>query len=107
MANTQGGFDAVFVVELSGRFKCPICQLALEEPQLTICGHNFCKRCLTECLRRVSSCPVCRGELKAANEYLFPNKALEREILDLKIKCNQLEKGCEWVGELRERERRS
>ena len=103
MANTQGGFDAVFI-ELSERFMCPICQLALEEPLLTICGHNFCKSCLSECLGQVPSCPVCREELKASSEYLFPNKALKREILDLKIKCNQLKKGCEWVGELREKE---
>ena len=104
MASTQGGFDAVFVVGLSERLTCPICQLAMKEPQLTRCGHHFCECCLTESLKRACSCPVCREELKASSEYLFPNKALKREILDLKIKCNQLKKGCEWVGELRESE---
>ena len=102
MATTQGGFDAVFVAELSERLTCPICRLALKEPQLTKCGHNFCKSCLFESVRQASSCPVCRTQLEASK--IFPNNAVKREILDMNIKCNELKKGCEWVGELRERD---
>ena len=104
MANAQGGFDAVFVVELSERLICPICQLALKAPQLTKCGHHFCKTCLYECLSRrgVHYCPTCRRKLKRSE--IFPNNALKREILDLNIKCDQLKKGCQWMGELRSRE---
>ena len=90
------------VAELSERLTCPICQLALKEPQLTKCGHNFCKGCLSESYQQAPSCPVCRTELRA--QKIFPNNAVKREILDLKIKCNQLKERCEWVGELRERE---
>jgi hypothetical protein len=104
MADTTRGFDAVFVVELIERYTCPTCQLALKEPQITTCGHHFCESCLKECLGRTLSCPFCRGELKASNEYVFPNRALKREILDLAIRCDQCKKGCEWVGELRQRE---
>ena len=35
---------------------------------------------------------------------IYPNNALKREILDLKIKCDRHEEGCEWVGELRSRD---
>ena len=102
MANAQGGFDAVFVVELSEKFTCPICYLAMKEPQLTKCGHHFCKSCLNAFLGQTPSCPLCREELEPSK--IFPNNALKREILDLKIKCYQLQKGCKWVGELRKRE---
>ena len=106
MANAQGGFDAVFVVELSERFTCPVYQLALKEPQLTKCGHHFCETCLHNYLdsRRqcYHSCPTCRSKLDPSK--IFPNNAMKREILDLNIKCDQLKKGCQWVGELRSRE---
>ena len=99
MAVIQGGFDNVFVKKLSERFTCPICHLALKEPRLTECGHHFCASCLTECLGRGYDCPVCRTELESSK--IFPNNALKREILNLKIRCNRKKKGCEWVGELR------
>ena len=38
---------------------------------------------------------------------IFPNNALKREVLNLKIKCDQHGKGCEWVGELRSRNEHS
>jgi hypothetical protein len=38
---------------------------------------------------------------------VFPNNALKREVLSLKIKCDQHGKGCEWVGELRNRNEHS
>ena len=100
MASATRGFDSVVFVEpLNERFTCPICHLAFREPVLTRCGHHFCSSCLTPCLQQSASCPVCRAELEASNT--FPNNALKREILDLKIKCCLNEKGCAWTGELR------
>ena len=88
MANAKGGFDVMFVAGLSEKFTCPICHLALREPQLTKCGHHFCESCLEESLAMslAPSCPVCREELESSK--IFPNNALKREILDMKIKCN-------------------
>ena len=102
MATSHGGFDNTFVKKLDERFTCPICHLALKEPQLTKCGHHFCESCLNKCLQRDHSCPVCRKELEASK--IFPNNALKREILALKIKCTRVKEGCEWVGELRKTE---
>ncbi|XP_062518992.1 TNF receptor-associated factor 6-like [Corticium candelabrum] len=99
MADVPQGFDAVFVEPLDEKFTCPICQLACREPTLTQCGHHFCSSCMTLCLYRSASCPVCRTELQSTNT--FPNNAMKREILDLKVKCWSHEKGCAWNGELR------
>ena len=39
------------------------------------------------------------------NEYLpqeiYPDLAIERTILSLKVKCPHRKSGCEWIGELR------
>ncbi|XP_062519287.1 TNF receptor-associated factor 6-like [Corticium candelabrum] len=95
-------FDVSFVEPLDEKFTCPICHLAFREPTLTRCGHHFCSSCLTQCLQQSASCPVCRMPLEESNT--FPNNALKREILDLKIKCCLHEKGCAWTGELRDGE---
>ena len=31
----------------------------------------------------------------------FPDMAWEREILSLRVKCKQSERGCDWTGQLR------
>ena len=49
-----------------------------------------------------SECPVCREEQKESE--IFLNNYDKREIMSLKIYCDQQEKGCRWKGELRERE---
>jgi len=47
------------------------------------------------------SCPVDREELDRQMD-IFPDKATERKILSFKIKCSS--DGCDWTGELREKE---
>jgi len=47
------------------------------------------------------SCPVDREELDRQKD-IFPDKATGRKILSFTIKCSS--EGCEWTGELREKE---
>ncbi|XP_062508648.1 TNF receptor-associated factor 3-like [Corticium candelabrum] len=111
MAAEERGFHAVFVETVADRYLCPICFLVLREPKLTDCGHHFCTNCFADLplepavparVECYTSCPSCRARLTKSE--IFPNNALKREILDLMIKCDRREKGCEWVGELRNRE---
>ena len=103
LAQGEGGFDANFVEPLADRLTCPICHLALQEPQLTRCGHQFCFECLRPLIRDATVlCPVCRKDLKETE--IFPNNMVKREILSLKIKCDKQEDGCEWMGELRQQD---
>lgn len=45
----EGGYDYEFVPQLAEDFICPICHLAMRDPvQTTICGHLFCRDCLTK-----------------------------------------------------------
>ena len=97
------GYDANFVLPLSEEQTCPICQLALREPQLTDCGHHYCEVCLRPLLgSKGLTCPICRTQLSGSK--IYPNNALKRQILSLDIYCDQHEKGCEWKGELRDQE---
>ncbi|CAH3122546.1 unnamed protein product [Porites lobata] len=47
------------------------------------------------------TCPTDREPLER-NKDIFPDKSTERKILSLIIKCPS--EGCEWTGELREKE---
>ncbi|XP_066934766.1 TNF receptor-associated factor 3-like isoform X2 [Clytia hemisphaerica] len=88
---------------------CIICNLLMRNPVQGIplvedgesCGHRFCKACLErwhkEC--KYPECPTCRQLIKA-----FPDAAVERKILDLKIKCTNYIKGCKQNMELRDLE---
>ena len=103
MAAAHGGFDANFVEPLSDRLTCPICRSAPREPRITECGHQFCLECLRPLIRNAAVlCPICRTELKETE--IYPNNMVKREILSLKIKCDNQEEGCEWTGELRQQD---
>ena len=81
----------------------PICQLAAREPRMTDCGHQFCLKCLRPLIRHGNlTSPVCRRELSISE--IYPNNMAKREILSLKIVCAKCKEGCEWIGELRQRD---
>ena len=46
--------------------------------------------------------PLCNISTAFITQDIFPDRATERKILSLCIKCSST--GCEWTGELREKE---
>ncbi|XP_034047880.1 E3 ubiquitin-protein ligase TRIM21-like [Thalassophryne amazonica] len=44
------------------QFFCSICLDVFTNPVSTSCGHNFCKKCITECweTRGTCQCPICK-----------------------------------------------
>ncbi|XP_044267375.1 E3 ubiquitin-protein ligase BRE1-like [Tribolium madens] len=46
---------------------CPICLESLSDrpAAVTICGHVFCKECITETARTMKKCPTCRKTITA------------------------------------------
>eukprot|EP00475_Leptophrys_vorax_P023780 TRINITY_DN32694_c0_g1_i1.p1 TRINITY_DN32694_c0_g1~~TRINITY_DN32694_c0_g1_i1.p1 ORF type:complete len:344 (+),score=49.84 TRINITY_DN32694_c0_g1_i1:87-1118(+) len=69
----------------TGVYKDPIILLAPDAD--AACHHTFCKSCLNGWIARASNCPLCRAPLGNC----VPDKAVERRISDLKLKCNQCE----------------
>ncbi|XP_016970544.1 E3 ubiquitin-protein ligase COP1 [Drosophila rhopaloa] len=41
-------------------YKCPICMESPEEQVATMCGHVFCKSCLSTALSPCEVCPLCK-----------------------------------------------
>ena len=113
-----GGYDDDYFVDPAPKsLHCPVCLLVLREPHLiSCCGTHICQvRCFClafqlkylpnhilfqVCIERVQaneqSCPCCRSE----NYINVLNKEKRGKVLELKVRCVNSAKGCDWVGEL-------
>ncbi|XP_057295412.1 TNF receptor-associated factor 3-like [Hydractinia symbiolongicarpus] len=107
MAECNGGYDANFVTEVHDLLKCAVCQFVLKNPVIIVeCGHRLCKECFENTkdyaiLRGFDLlCPLDRNLID--KEKVYPDKGIERRILDLQVKCDNFDKGCAWRNELRQ-----
>ena len=100
----DGGYDCEFVDHLPTQLQheCSVCLMTLKEPYLTsCCGYSFCRRCI-ECVRSTdSTCPLCNE----SDFQTFPNKGLQRSLLQFRVYCQFKKDGCGWIGELGKLER--
>ena len=79
-------------------FFCPICYELLLHPILFIkCGHQVCYTCNSQLLK--DECPTCREPNVLSSGLL--NKHFQRQVMSVKVYCDNREQGCEWKGELR------
>ncbi|KAG9447284.1 hypothetical protein H6P81_013412 [Aristolochia fimbriata] len=49
------------------KFRCSICMDTMKEETSTMCGHVFCKPCITSAIRVQKKCPTCREKLTLNN----------------------------------------
>ena len=78
----QGNVE--YVDPMMDEFDCPVCQSVMLEPQLTTCGHHFCKGCIEPIYQQAErECPIC----KEPGFRIMNDKAIERKIKGLKIHC--------------------
>ena len=90
-----------FITEPPKSRFCPICFELLTEPYLSDCGHHVCCQCRIRLLSSNNKeCPECRGPNVLSSARL--NKFLQREINDLKVRCQHYIEGCGWTGEVRD-----
>ncbi|KAK1760441.1 putative ATP-dependent helicase IRC20 [Echria macrotheca] len=59
---------------------CVICQSPFSIGVLTVCGHQFCKECITLWFRAHRNCPVCKRTLTAANLHDITLKPQELKV---------------------------
>lgn len=55
---------------------CPICFNAINDCYMTPCGHNFCSKCIFECINRKHACPCCNHA--TVKESLVKNHHFDR-----------------------------
>jgi len=106
MAEAIGGYDFEFIEDIPEDLTCTLCHYALKNPvQIEDCGHTFCEDCfhLTKDHASANSlefcCPLDRQVVDIGR--VFKNKADERKVLNLKVKCRYFKDECEWIGELK------
>lgn len=105
-AKIEMDFKSLKYLEYDDNLNCPICQQPFLQPMTTICGHTFCKLCISECLSLSSSdqntgyCPLDRTPIDASKiQELFPTPLVIANIVDdLQVHCLNQTRGCEWIG---------
>ena len=75
---TQPGFKT---------FLCPVCLDVFKNPVDHTCGNTFC----SECVKSVSSCPMCRKQ-SSADDYKPASLIIKNTILSLKVVCGTCKK---------------
>ena len=79
------------------RYLCSICMKVLRDARLTeCCGQHFYNSCLSTWMKKQKRCPHCRK----VGFLSIINKEKIREIKELRIRCTNCEKGCDWMGEM-------
>lgn len=97
VVSLSGGYDYQFLTEPSKDLTCSVCLSVFRDPHLTsCCGNHFCEKCITSI--KPKRCPLCQE----TNFTTMLNKNIDRAINGLKIYCPNKQKGCGWVGELKE-----
>ena len=86
--------------KVGGELLCVLCKKLLRKPVQTLCGHRCCASCVKEWKKDGESfdCPE-DGELVTE---IFPDRFVEREVLNLKVQCSNLQAGCKWTGLVRD-----
>ena len=61
-------------------------------------AHVVCRDCLTKVQVRSTDCPVCRQSF--ADSKLASQHFVQSMVWQLRVRCVQHDKGCEWQGQL-------
>ena len=106
LTHSYKGKEYTFVGQLEDylrEIECPICRSIVSEPLLASCGHLFCKECHNKLERPMGylrrsingryQCPVCTQQHTTVED-----KFIDRRVKNLKVRCINHMKGCDWVG---------
>ena len=92
----QGGYDLRFD-DPPDDLVCLVCHMVVRDArQVECCGKVFCEYCIGEVNSRLGHCPNCRKQ----SPKIFTDRHSDRQIKQLKISCENEEKGCQWAGTL-------
>ena len=100
MASVDQGYeDERFESAVPHNFHCAICLNVLKQPMQCMRNeHSFCKPCITRYLEEFQRCPTCMEPLTL--QTLRPSRLLRDLMSPLKIKCDNLARGCPNIVEL-------
>ena len=79
------------------KFLCPIDYGVCRDPVLDICGHSFGKFCINQWVKKKNTCPLTNNEYPQ-NPAFPDNFAIKDFLNDMKVKCINHDKYCDWEG---------
>ena len=92
--------DRRFQTLAAENLHCVICTEVLRDPvQCRSNEHHFCRNCITEHLKHSQNCPTCKDPL-TVETLVRPQRFLANTLSNLKISCENSERGCRAVVEL-------
>ena len=92
--------DRRFQALVDENLHCVICTEVLRDPvQCRSNEHHFCRNCITEHLKHSQNCPTCKDPL-TVETLVRPQRFLANTLSNLKISCENSERGCRVVVEL-------
>ena len=98
--------DYGFVDLVPARLVCSICSNVMKDPHLVVCcGSKYCCTCLQNWLdaKPLQICPHCRATENSAIPFQHVvDRAVHAEIESLKIMCSNANRGCGWMGKMRD-----
>ena len=94
MASADGGYeDQRFESDVTDSLYCAICLNVLKQPMQCVRNeHSFCKPCITRYVKESQRCPTCMEPLTL--QTLRSSRVITELISQLKIKCDNVERGC-------------
>ena len=96
----RGYEDRRFQALVDENLHCVICTEVLRDPvQCRSNEHHFCRNCITEHLKHSQNCPTCKDPL-TVETLVRPQRFLANTLSNLKISCENSERGCRAVVEL-------
>ena len=92
--------DRRFQTLVDENLHCVICTEVLRDPvQCRSNEHHFCRNCITEHLKHSQNCPTCKDPLTIGT-LVRPQRFLANTLSNLKISCENSERGCRAIVEL-------
>ena len=92
--------DRRFQTLVDENLHCVICTEVLRDPvQCRSNEHHFCRNCITEHLKHSQNCPTCKDPL-TVETLVRPQRFLANTLSNLKISCENSERGCRAIVEL-------
>lgn len=56
---------------------CSICLAVFTDPVILLCGHSFCRECVSLSLDKQQHCPHCRTPVATEGNYLLTSHTLK------------------------------
>jgi E3 ubiquitin-protein ligase RFWD2 len=77
---------------------CKICLQIFRSPFVTLCGHTFCRECITNHLSHNSKCPECDSDLEHKRFRLIPNYTAAAIVQQKQRERNSLKRTAAMAG---------